>query len=98
MSGRLKESSLQTIVLQYLKSKGAYTINIEVSAFQSEGEPDIVCCYKGRFLAFETKLPYNKPTPLQAEKLRLINLAGGKAIAVYDLNQVREVLDAIPNI
>jgi hypothetical protein len=34
-----------------------------------EGEPDLVCCLKGRTVVIETKQPGKLPTPLQRRKL-----------------------------
>ena len=65
------ESAFQTKVIDYLHSIGAYVIKIHVSSYQLEGEPDIICCYKGRFYAFELKQGA-KLSELQKIKLNII--------------------------
>ena len=87
------ESTFQTKVIDYLHSIGAYVIKIHVSSYQLEGEPDIICCYKGRFYAFELKQGYNKASALQEVKLELIRESGGVAMVVRDLKQLEELFD-----
>jgi hypothetical protein len=57
------------------------------------GLPDIMCCYRGRFVAFEVKTPTGKITKLQEATLRQINDAGGCAYKVTSLDEVVEILE-----
>ena len=88
------ESAFQDKVLAYIESRGGYYIKIHVSSYQTEGEPDVVCCYKGRFCAFELKQG-SKLSDLQEIKLELIRESGGVAMEVRDLNQIKECFDKI---
>lgn len=72
---------------------GGYWIKIHVSAYQSKGEPDIVGVNKGKFYAFELKVKKNKASDLQKEKLRRINLAGGVAMEIRSIDELKEVFD-----
>ena len=95
MTGKDKkeaESRFQKKAKELIESKGGYTIKIHVSAYQSEGEPDLVCCYKGKFVAFELKVDNNKPSKLQLEKIKEIQAAGGIAKAVWSLEEIEETL------
>ena len=56
------------------------------------GVPDIICCYKGRFLGLEAKLPGGKLTALQERALERINRAGGIARRVESVDDVRTSL------
>lgn len=87
------ESAFQTKVINYLESLGAYVIKIHVSSYQLEGEPDIVCCHKGKFYAFELKQGYNKASDLQKIKMELIRESGGVAMEVRNLDQLKEIFD-----
>ena len=88
------ESKFQAKVLKFLREKvGGYWINIHVSAYQSKGEPDIVGVYKGKFYAFELKTKNYKSSSTQKEKLRRINLAGGVAMEVRDIEQLKELFN-----
>lgn len=86
------ESAFQTKVIEYLKSIGAYVIKIHVSAYQLEGEPDVICCHKGLFYAFELK-QQAKLSELQKIKLDLIQKSGGVAMEIRSIEQLKELFN-----
>ena len=63
--------------------------------FGTAGIPDLIVCYKGRFIAFEVKRPGGKPTLLQKLTLNKIERAKGIARLVTNVEQVREVIENI---
>lgn len=96
---RIKERDLQPEIIDYLESKGAYVLKTHVSSFQAQGEPDITCCYLGRYLAFELKRDGKEKTRrLQEYKMKLIRKAGGIAMRIDNLKQVEEVLYEISRV
>lgn len=60
--------------------------------YGTSGIPDIICCYKGRFLGLETKLPGGKLTALQRRALDKINAAGGIGRRVESVDDVKAVI------
>lgn len=84
------ESKIQEKILEWLRSIGAYSIKIILAT--KSGEPDIVACLDGKFLAIECKDVNEKPTVLQAYKLRQINNCGGIA---YSARSVQEAKDKL---
>ena len=60
--------------------------------YGTAGIPDIIACYKGRFIALEAKVGKNKPTKLQAATIDKIRQAGGTAAVVYSIEDVKAVL------
>ena len=54
--------------------------------------PDIICCYKGRFLGLECKLPGGRLTELQKRDIEKINRAGGVACRVESVEDVNRVI------
>lgn len=86
------EAAFQKECKELVERMGGYVIKVHVSSFQSQGEPDLVCCYKGLFVAFELKIEGNKPSPLQLEKIEDIKRAGGIALPVYSINEIKETL------
>ena len=60
--------------------------------YGTSGVPDIICCYKGRFLGLEAKLSGGKLTALQKRALERINRAGGLARRVESVDDVRDVI------
>ena len=60
--------------------------------YGTNGVPDIICCYKGRFLGLEAKLPGGKLTELQKRILDKINKAGGIARKVESVDDVKAII------
>lgn len=63
--------------------------------YGTAGIPDIIVCYRGRFVAFEAKVGRNKPTKLQAATIEAIRKAGGIAAVVYSVEDVKAVLSEL---
>ena len=61
-------------------------------ALGTSGIPDIICCYKGRFLGLEAKLPGGRLTALQKRALERINRAGGIARRVESVDDVKDII------
>lgn len=87
------EAKLQGKIIKYLERQGAYVINI-VTANRS-GVHDIVFCYHGYFGSIEVKYGYNRPSALQLAHKRKVETAGGKAIVVWSLDEVKEFLPTL---
>ena len=60
--------------------------------YGTSGVPDIICCYKGRFLGLEAKLPGGRLTELQKRALNKINRAGGIGRRVESVDDVKAVI------
>ena len=93
-----KESQFQKDCKRIIKEMGGYVIKIAASAYQSTGDSDLICCYKGRFIAFELKVEGNKPSALQLERIEDIKRAGGIAKPIYNIDEIKETLYEISRI
>lgn len=60
--------------------------------YGTSGVPDIICCYKGRFLGLEVKLPGGRLTEMQKRAIEKINRAGGIARRVESVDDVKAVI------
>jgi len=89
------ETGLKISIQKYLKKAGAWELKTWGGSMQRKGIPDILVCYRGRFIAFEVKMPGEKPTKLQEYELSQIKKAGGIAEVVYSLKEVKETIDGI---
>lgn len=79
-----------------LKTRGAYVIKHHGSQFGTGGTPDLLVCYRGRFLAIEVKRDAKqKPTALQRINLELASRAGALAICAHHWDQVEPLLTKI---
>ena len=91
----MNEGQLTLKMKKHLISRGAYAEVIWGGGFQASGIPDILACYKGRYLGLEVKLEYNKPSKIQEVKLEWINRSGGIGRVVRSVDEVEEVLAMI---
>lgn len=73
----MRESEFQTKVIRYLRSLGAYVLNVPGGSQIPKGTPDLLVCYKGRFIALELKTDTGTVMPLQEDTLETIRRADG---------------------
>lgn len=94
----MDEQTIVNGIKRYLKSiKELFFWKEHGGIYGTSGIPDIICCYKGRFIAFEVKQPGKKPTILQQQVLNEINMAGGWALKVESVDEVKRVIEAFKN-
>ena len=89
-----EREDIQPAVMRYLKRKGGLWEKNKDVAGKTSGRPDIVGCYRGRYVAIELKRPGAKPRKIQKAYLRLIELAGGITIVASEIEPIAEVLEA----
>lgn len=91
------EGQLTSQIKNLLKSKGAYCEKIFGGGYQASGIPDILCCYRGYFLAIEVKSPTGKgrASDIQKLKIKAIRDAGGVAFITDNIEDVERVLKFI---
>lgn len=75
----MRESVFQAKVIRYFRDRGGYVLNVAGGTQIPKGTPDLLVCYKGRFIALELKTDTGKTTPLQKEKICDIRRADGYA-------------------
>jgi hypothetical protein len=89
----MKENQLVDKIKAYLKTvDGLFFWKEHGGYMDTAGIPDIICCYKGRFVAFECKAENGKPTVLQEATIRQIRKAGGVAEVVRSVDEVRAII------
>ena len=88
------ERNIVAAIKRYLASLGSEVFfwKEHGGPYGTSGVPDIICCYKGRFLGLEAKLPSGRLTELQKRALGKINRAGGIARRVESVDDVRAVI------
>lgn len=93
--GKMKESDLIRKISEYLKTvPNLFFWKEHGGMYGTAGIPDLIVCYKGRFIAFECKVGKNKPTALQAITIGQIVAAGGYAVVVRTVDEVRKTISA----
>jgi Holliday junction resolvase len=88
------ESKVKAAVVKLLKKHGIYYFFPATHGYGRSGVPDIVCCFDGKFLAFECKAGDNKPTALQEKEMNKIFESGGSAYVINEdnVNEVEELI------
>ena len=61
--------------------------------YGTAGIPDIIACINGHFFGFEVKTEKGKPTKLQEATIRKILAAGGTALVVRSVDEVRTAIN-----
>jgi hypothetical protein len=89
------EGKVKKKVKEYLQSIGAWYYMPVSNGMGRVGCPDILVCYKGMFMAFETKAPgkIKNVTANQQREIDGIQRANGLAHVVDDVEQVKSLLD-----
>ena len=82
-------------IKKLVRSRGGWCVKIHGSPYQDKGTPDILACYKGRFISIEVKTPRGTPEPEQLAAQKQILEAGGKSLITHTVKEVKGVLDAI---
>lgn len=95
--GMTPEGKVKKKVKEYLKSIGAWYYMPVSNGMGRVGCPDILVCYEGRFLAFETKAPgkIKNVTANQQREIDAIQRVNGLAHVVDDVEQVKAVIETI---
>lgn len=102
----LLEKDIQKQILDWLRLHGATAIRVNSGAMAGDykgkkrfvrmndtvGCSDILCCWRGRFVAIEVKRPGNKPTLDQESFLQTVERSGGLAIVAYSVDDVEKEL------
>ena len=78
------ESKVKKRVVEILKRHGAYYFYPVTGGYGRSGVPDIVACYRGRFLGIECKAGKGTTTALQEKNLQEITANGGVAVVVNE--------------
>ena len=89
------EGKVKNDVKKILKARGIWFFMPMQNGFGVVGIPDFICCWRGQFLAIETKAPGKRgdTTANQDRKLQEIREHGGWSIVVDDANQLVEFLN-----
>ena len=80
------EKKVKAKVVEILKGFGAYYFYASTGGYGASGVPDIICCYKGRFIGIECKAGKGKTTALQEKNIAQIIAQGGLALVINEDN------------
>ena len=92
------ESQIQSDIQSYLRGlPDAYVVNIGGGASTAKGTPDLLVCYKGKFIALEVKRPDSSYGLTKPQTIRIVQIkkAGGIAQQVESITDVANLLRTI---
>lgn len=104
----VKESTIQKEIIDYLKSRGAWVIKVPGSQIVGSAEntvvapllpgtPDLLACYRGRFLGIEVKAA-RKGVRVSGEQVAqgsAIQKSGGWWFVAWKVEQVETLLESV---
>lgn len=77
-----EEKLFEEKVKRLLKLRGAWVLKTFSNGIQRSGIPDLLICYKGRFIGIELKAEKGKANKLQEHEIQSIKEAGGIALVL----------------
>lgn len=87
------EKDIVAAILRYLKQRPrCFVWKTHGGMYGTAGIPDIIACMDGRFYAFEVKQPGGRLSRLQEVTLNKIVAAGGVAVMVTSVDEVKKAL------
>jgi hypothetical protein len=90
------EKILEDCIRTRINALGGWEVKIHGSEFQS-GCPDLLICYKGRFVALEVKNPNGneRRKDIQISRIKKIRLAGGIGEFIQNIALLDEIIATI---
>jgi Holliday junction resolvase len=89
------ETRIVKKTLKLLRKEGGFWVKTHGGPFQKSGLPDILGCWKGRFVGFEVKRPGKNPTEIQKNTIKEIIKAGGIAKIVTSVDEVLNLIKGV---
>ena len=91
------ERDIVAAIKKYLTSLGkdVFFWKEHGGPYGTSGIPDIIVCYKGRFVGMECKLPGGRLTELQKRAIAKINRAGGIARRVESVADAKAIIELV---
>jgi hypothetical protein len=80
------EKKVKEKVKKILKKLDCYYCMPATGGYGASGVPDILACYRGRFIGIECKSGGNRPTALQEKHLNDISHAKGQSLVIDESN------------
>lgn len=90
----MKEQAIVNQIKAYLQQvDGLFFWKEHGGQYGTAGIPDIIVCYKGKFIAFECKRPGGRPTLLQKITMNKIEKAKGIVKIVTSVEEVKKIIE-----
>lgn len=87
------ETGLVVKMKDRLMAEGGWWVKIHGGPFQQAGIPDIIGCWKGRFIGIEAKMPGNGPSGIQKLTLTALEKSGARVGIAYTVKEALAIRD-----
>ncbi len=92
------EANIMREIRHYLTREGYYWSNLPAGMLgHRQGDPDMIACIEGKYVALEGKTATGKQSPRQKEVERLIHQSGGRYAVVRSVEDVQYIISTIKN-
>ena len=81
---RTPEGKVKDKCVEIIKHFGAYYFFCPANGMGRSGIPDVIVCYRGKFLGVECKAGFNKATALQEREMSAIRRANGSTLVIRE--------------
>ena len=89
------EADLKKKIKRLIEDRGGFWSAVKGGEYSKPGDPDIIACYRGYFIAIEGKSATGSPSEEQEDCREWVVDAGGIHIYAYNLDVVGSTLDLI---
>lgn len=89
------EGELKMRIRRLLEERGAFWSNVSGGAYSKPGDPDIVACFKGFYLAIEAKANSGRQSEIQKIRQSEVEAAEGRYVLARSEEDVSRILDSI---
>ena len=90
------EKDITAAIMRYLKTvPHCFYFKEHGGQYGTAGLPDIIVCYRGRFVALEVKTPSGRPSKLQEVTIAKIKAAKGEAFMVRSVEDAKKILETL---
>lgn len=93
--GKQRESKISLAIQHMIKDRGGFCFKVWGNPMMMTGLPDIMCCYHGLYVAFETKTPLGELSVKQEYVHRKMREADAFVFVPRDVQDASEALDEV---
>ena len=87
------EGRVKTAIRKFLTERGVYWASIQNGAGAKPGDPDLVLCIRGRFVAIEVKSATGQQSAIQKVREAEITMNKGDYYVVRTLEEMTRILN-----
>lgn len=91
----MREAAIVAAIVREFRHAGGFVEKTHGNDYTRIGMPDLVGCFRGRYIAIEVKAPGKKATPAQLRVLEEIRAAGGLAYVMDSVDEVRQLIEEL---